>query len=238
MTKTTKTPATKTTAISVKAEAVESTSNKLMYRARFSSKAGYKKTSFFLHDFLAENSAEAFKLAKAIWEEEMTDDWGELESMDVIMNLSKKVTHTIAHRVTLKEFNTFGGMINMITTPAVKAESVKTTTPAVKAESVKTTPLAVKAEVSVRVVKDSSWEELKDCRMHTTSHATKSLVGQFIIEFAKDDEFTGEELAKAFMTQFKTKSGITPDEKWARRNVKLFVDKGVIMCELDKEDMK
>ena len=124
------------------------------------------------------------------------------------------------------------------TAPAVKAEPAKTTAPAVKAEPAKTTAPAVKAEVSVRVVKGSSWEELKDCRMHTTGHATKSLVGQFIIEFAKDDEFTGEELAKAFMTQFKTKSGITPDEKWARRNVKLFVDKGVIMCELDEEDMK
>ena len=119
-----------------------------------------------------------------------------------------------------------------------KKPAVKTTAPAVKAEPAKTTAPAVKAEVSVRVVKGSSWEELKDCRMHTTGHATKSLVGQFIIEFAKDDEFTGEELAKAFMTQFKTKSGITPDEKWARRNVKLFVDKGVIMCELDEEDMK
>ena len=102
-----------------------------------------------------------------------------------------------------------------------KKPATKTTAPAVKP--------AVKAELSVRVVKGSSWDDLKDCRMHTTGHATKSLVGQFIIEFANDDEFTGEELAKSFMTQFKTKSGITPDEKWARRNVKLFVDKGVII---------
>ena len=130
-------------------------------------------------------------------------------------------------------------------TKTTKTTSTKTTTPAVnvvKNPATKTTAPAVKpavkAELSVRVVKGSSWDDLKDCRMYTTSHATKSLVGQFIIEFAKDDEFTGEELAKSFMTQFKTKSGITPDEKWARRNVKLFVDKGVIMCELDEEDMK
>ena len=114
--------------------------------------------------------------------------------------------------------------------PAVKPTVKPTVKPAVKP--------SVKAELSVRVVKGSSWDDLKDCRMYTTGHATKSLVGQFIIEFAKDDEFTGEELVKSFMTQFKTKSGITPDEKWARRNVKLFVDKGVIMCELDEEDMK
>ena len=119
-----------------------------------------------------------------------------------------------------------------------KKPAVKTTAPAVKPAVKPAAKPAVKAELSVRVVKGSSWDDLKDCRMYTTSHATKSLVGQFIIEFAKDDEFTGEELAKPFMTQFKTKSGITPDEKWARRNVKLFVDKGVIMCELDEEDMK
>lgn len=118
-----------------------------------------------------------------------------------------------------------------VATPEVKVAKVAT-------PEVKTTVPAVKANLSVRVVKGSSWEELKDCRMSTTGHASKSLVGQFIIEFGKDNEFTGEELAKAFMTQFKTKSGITPDEKWARRNVKLFIDKGVIMCELDEEDMK
>ena len=224
-------PATKP-ATPVKAEAVESTGNKLMYRARFSSKAGCKKTSFFLHDFLAENRAEAFKLAKALWEEEMTDDWDEFESMDVIMILSKKVTYTIAHKVTLKEFKTFGGMINMTKSPATKVEPA--TQPATKVEPAKT-PVVTEAKVSMRVVKGSSWDDLKDCPMWVNHKDSKSSVGQFIIEFFSDKDFTGEELAQAFMNQFKTKTGIKPDEKWARRNVKLFVDKGVIMCEIEPE---
>ena len=146
-----------------------------------------------------------------------------------------KTTKTTATKTTTPE-------VKVVKNPATKTTATKTTaTKSVKVAkkpATKTTTPAVKAELSVRVVKNSSWEELKDCRMYATGHATKSLVGQFIIEFAKDDEFTGEELARLFMTQFKTKSGIIPDEKWARRNVKLFVDKGVIMCKLDEEDMK
>ena len=122
--------------------------------------------------------------------------------------------------------------------PAVKSAVklvAKTTTPAVKAEA----PKAEKAR-KARISKvDSAWTTLANSILELSAKDSKSSVGQFIIKFFKENQektdVTGELLAKAFVTSFKTKTGIKPDEKWARRNVKLFVDKGVIMCKIETE---
>lgn len=110
--------------------------------------------------------------------------------------------------------------------PAKKTAGKKT----VKAEK----PAETDKPAEVKVIKGSAWDDVKDCKMNTNGNDSKSAVGKFIIEFGKKGEFTGEELAKAFQTSFKTKTGITPDEKWARRNVLLFIQKGLILCEIEE----
>ena len=126
------------------------------------------------------------------------------------------------------------------TKPAVKATApaVKATKPVVKAEA----PKAEKAEKAEKARKariskvNSAWTTLANSILELSAKDSKSSVGQFIIKFFKENQtkndITGELLANAFVTSFKTKNNIIPDEKWARRNVKLFVDKGVIMCKI------
>ena len=111
--------------------------------------------------------------------------------------------------------------------PAVKAEAPKAEAP--KAEA----PKAEKAR-KARISKvDSAWTALSGSILELVARDSKSSVGQFIIKFFKENQtktdITGELLAKAFVTSFKTKTGITPDEKWARRNVKLFLDNGLMV---------
>jgi hypothetical protein len=124
--------------------------------------------------------------------------------------------------------------------PANEAPAEKTEKPAKKSTGKKNTKKTEKpAEktdkpAEVKVIKGSAWDDVKDCKMNTNGNDSKSAVGKFIIEFGKKGEFTGEELAKAFITQFKTKTGITPDEKWARRNVLLFIQTGLIICEIEE----
>ena len=126
------------------------------------------------------------------------------------------------------------------TAPAVKpvatktAPAVKPVAPAVKAEAPKAeAPKAEKAR-KARISKvDSAWTALSGSILELVARDSKSSVGQFIIKFFKENQtktdITGELLAKAFVTSFKTKTGITPDEKWARRNVKLFLDNGLMV---------
>ena len=128
-----------------------------------------------------------------------------------------------------------------VTAPSVKVEPTKTTAPAIKVEPVKTTTPAINVEApkaekarKARISKvDSAWTALSDNILELVANDSKSSVGQFIIKFFKENQtktdITGELLAKAFVTSFKTKTGITPDIKWARRNVKLFIDNGVMI---------
>ena len=116
-----------------------------------------------------------------------------------------------------------------VTAPSVKVEPTKTTAPAINVEA----PKAEKAR-KARISKvDSAWTALSDNILELVANDSKSSVGQFIIKFFKENQtktdITGELLAKAFVTSFKTKTGITPDIKWARRNVKLFIDNGVMI---------
>ena len=117
------------------------------------------------------------------------------------------------------------------TKPAVKATK-SATAPAVKAESDKAEK-ARKARISNV---DSAWTTLANSILELSAKDSKSSVGQFIIKFFKENQIktdiTGELLAKAFVASFKTKTGIKPDEKWARRNVKLFIDKEVITTKI------
>ena len=123
------------------------------------------------------------------------------------------------------------------TTKPATTTAVKATAPAVKAE---TTEKARKARIS-KV--DSAWTALSGHILELVAKDSKSSVGQFIIKFFKENQdktdITGELIAKAFVTSFKTKTGIKPDERWARRNVKLFVDKGILMCKIEEpEELK
>ena len=115
--------------------------------------------------------------------------------------------------------------------PATKVEAPKIEAPATQPATKVEAPKTEKAR-KVRISKvDSAWTTLANSIFELSAKDSKSSVGQFIIKFFndhKDAVITGEILAHAFVTEFKTKTGITPDEKWARRNVKLFIDKEVI----------
>ena len=108
--------------------------------------------------------------------------------------------------------------------PAPKA--VPATAPAVKAESAKATAPAVKAEASDKPAKAKFNGSDKYRLLAGTS---KSSIGKFIInKINGNPEITGDQLADAIVDEFITKTGIKPDLKWARRNIREFTDKGLI----------
>ena len=101
-----------------------------------------------------------------------------------------------------------------------------TKTPATK-PATKTPATPVKAEPVM--IPDT--KTLMTTHIVLCSKESKSSVGQFIIKFFndhKDESVTGSRLAGAFISEFKTKTGIHPDIKWAFRNVKLFLSKRLI----------
>lgn len=109
--------------------------------------------------------------------------------------------------------------------------TTKTTTPSVKATK-------AEAKASMRAVKGFSWEELKDCTMSVCCHASNKSLGIFLSAVFSDNdlsgkEFTGEELAQIFMNYFQAKTGIKPDEKWARTDIKMLVKKGLLKCKIE-----
>lgn len=124
--------------------------------------------------------------------------------------------------------------------PAVNttAPAVKVITPVVKATKVITPVVKAEKARKARISKaDSAWINLSNMIFELVAKDSKSSVGQFIIKLFKEtkSDITGEVLAKAFVASFKTKTGITPDEKWARRNVKLFIDKGILKCKIEEK---
>ena len=79
---------------------------------------------------------------------------------------------------------------------------------------------------------DESWESLSGKTLKLTANDSKSSVGRFIIKFLTENEgATAGMLAEAFEKDFVTVSGIKPDFKWARRNVKEFIVKGLMKAE-------
>lgn len=59
-----------------------------------------------------------------------------------------------------------------------------------------------------------------------------SAIGKFIVnKVSNAPDSTCDELAEAIVNDFVTKKGIRPDLKWAIRNIKLFVEKGLIKVE-------
>ena len=108
------------------------------------------------------------------------------------------------------------------TAPAPKA--VPATAPAVKAEPA--TAPAVKAEPADKPAKAKFNGSDKYRLLAGTS---KSSIGKFIInKINGNPEITGDQLADAIVDEFITKTGIKPDLKWARRNIREFTDKGLI----------
>ena len=105
-------------------------------------------------------------------------------------------------------------------TPATKTSATKTSATKTPATSVKAEPVMI-----------PDTKTLMTTHIVLCSKESKSLVGKFIIKFFndhKDESITGSRLAGAFISEFKTKTGIQPDVKWAFRNVKLFLSKRLI----------
>ena len=122
-------------------------------------------------------------------------------------------------------------VIGKVITPVAKkatvssiAEAKKPASPAPKA--VPATAPAVKAEASDKPAKAKFNGSDKYRLLAGTS---KSSNGKFIInKINGNPEITGDQLADAIVDEFITKTGIKPDLKWARRNIREFTDKGLI----------
>ena len=100
------------------------------------------------------------------------------------------------------------------TAPAVKTESAKATAPA---------PKAVPADKPAKAKFNGS------DKYRLLAGTSKSSIGKFIInKINGNPEITGDQLADAIVDEFITKTGIKPDLKWARRNIREFTDKGLI----------
>ena len=62
--------------------------------------------------------------------------------------------------------------------------------------------------------------------------SSSSSIGKFIVnKVSNTPDITYDELADAIVNEFVTKNGIKPDIKWAVRNIKLFIEKGLIKAE-------
>lgn len=73
-----------------------------------------------------------------------------------------------------------------------------------------------------------------DCnaKVKLLAGSSSSSIGKFIVNKVLDNpDITYEELADAIVNDFVTKTGIKPDIRWAVRNIKLFIEKGLIKAE-------
>ena len=62
--------------------------------------------------------------------------------------------------------------------------------------------------------------------------SSASSIGKFIVnKVSNTPDITSDKLADAIVNDFVTKKGIHPDLKWAVRNIKLFIEKGLIKAE-------
>lgn len=62
--------------------------------------------------------------------------------------------------------------------------------------------------------------------------SSASSIGKFIVnKVSNSPDITCDKLADAIVNDFVTKKGIHPDLKWAVRNIKLFIEKGLIKAD-------
>lgn len=111
-------------------------------------------------------------------------------------------------------------------TKAVPATATASTKKLSKTASVPTKTTTAKAQKRVKV------EFKGDAKVKLLAGTSSSSIGKFIVnKISGNPDITCNQLADAIVNDFVTKKGIKPDIKWAVRNIKLFIDKGVIKAE-------
>lgn len=126
--------------------------------------------------------------------------------------------------------------------PAVKATPVPATktAPVVAQKPAKATPVPATKATPAEATGNVSGEAQKrvkvefkgDAKVKLLAGSSSSSIGKFIVnKVSGNPDITCNQLADAIVNDFTTKKGIKPDLKWAVRNIKLFIDKGVIKAE-------
>lgn len=126
--------------------------------------------------------------------------------------------------------------------PAVKGTSVPATktAPVVAQKQAKATPVPVTKATPAEATGNASGEVKKrikvesngDAKVKLLAGSSSSSIGKFIVnKISGNPDITCNQLADAIVNDFVTKKGIKPDLKWAVRNIKLFIEKGVIKAE-------
>lgn len=126
--------------------------------------------------------------------------------------------------------------------PAVKGTSVPATktAPVVAQKQAKATPVPVTKATPAEATGNASGEVKKrikvesngDAKVKLLAGSSSSSIGKFIVnKISGNPDITCNQLADAIVNDFVTKKGIKPDIKWAVRNIKLFIEKGVIKAE-------
>ena len=126
--------------------------------------------------------------------------------------------------------------------PAVKGTSVPATktAPVVAQKQAKATPVPVTKATPAEATGNASGEVKKrikvesngDAKVKLLAGSSSSSIGKFIVnKISGNHDITCNQLADAIVNDFVTKKGIKPDIKWAVRNIKLFIEKGVIKAE-------
>lgn len=126
--------------------------------------------------------------------------------------------------------------------PAVKATPVPATktAPVVAQKPAKATPVPATKATPAEATGNVSGEAQKrvkaefkgDAKVKLLAGSSSSSIGKFIVnKVSGNPDITCNQLADAIVNDFTTKKGIKPDLKWAVRNIKLFIEKGVIKVE-------
>lgn len=126
--------------------------------------------------------------------------------------------------------------------PAVKDTSVPATktAPVVSQKPAKATPVPATKATPAEATGNASGEVKKrikaesngDAKVKLLAGSSSSSIGKFIVnKISGNPDITCNQLADAIVNDFVTKKGIKPDIKWAVRNIKLFIEKGVIKAE-------
>lgn len=111
-------------------------------------------------------------------------------------------------------------------TKVVPATATASTKKLSKTASVPNKATTAKAQKRVKVEFNS------DAKVKLLAGTSSSSIGKFIVnKISGNPDITCNQLADAIVNDFVTKKGIKPDIKWAVRNIKLFIDKGVIKVE-------
>lgn len=108
--------------------------------------------------------------------------------------------------------------------PATATASTKKLSKTASVPATKATPAEAHKRVKV--------EFKGDAKVKLLAGTSSSSIGKFIVnKISGNPDITCNQLADAIVNDFVTKKGIKPDIKWAVRNIKLFIDKGVIKAE-------